>query len=348
MNYWDHIREYEIDPTWRDQLSVEYLEYRGLFTKAQKGKFEGTFPLSLEIEASYYCNLKCPLCPRVPGANEKSNKHMSMELFYRIIQEAKSKGLKALMLDHEAESLMNPRLLEMLKIARDAGILDLWLHTNANLLKPEISEQLIDFGITKINFSIDAATEETYRVVREGGDFNKCVNNVLAFLEAKNRKNATHVRTRVSFVVSDTNRHERESFFQFWKDVPGLNLITFQDAIDFSRFESPDEDSNLTIEELDRVYSDHPPFFCSQPWESPVVDTDGNVAPCGSPVRSHNNDFFLGSLNAGNDIEGCFSGKKMKALRYLHQNNLWYRNPMCRVCVKSQSESLRESAVQDR
>jgi radical SAM protein with 4Fe4S-binding SPASM domain len=339
MKYWDHIQEYEIDGEWRAQLPKEHLEYRKLFAQAQEGKFDGPFPLSLEIEASYYCNLKCPLCPRVPGAEEKSNKHMSMGLFARIIREAQSKGLKALMMDHEAESLMNPRLLEMIKIARNAGIIDLWLHTNANLLKPDISEKLIDCGITKINFSIDAATESTYQIVREGGDFKQCVSNVMAFLEEKNRKSAANVRTRVSFVVCDTNRHEQESFFEFWKDVPGLNLITFQDAIDFSGFDSPDEDSHLSIEQLDKAYADQPPFFCSQPWETPIIDTDGNVAPCGSPVRAHNKDFFLGNLKAGDSIEDCFTSKKMKELRYLHKNNLWYRNPMCRVCARSQPGS---------
>jgi MoaA/NifB/PqqE/SkfB family radical SAM enzyme len=340
MKYWDYIREYEINDEWRRNLSDEYIEYRRLFDLAKKGKYESKFPLSVEIEASYYCNLKCPLCPRVPASHEKEDKHMSMGLYNQIIEESKQYGLKALLMDHEAESLMNPNFIEMLKIAKNSGIIDIWLHTNANLLTRQTSEDLIDNGITKINFSIDSISEDTYSIVREGGEFNNCISNVLEFLEIKNKKNAKHVRTRVSFVVSDINKHEKEGFFNFWKDQKELNLITFQHAFDFSGFESPDNDMSLSDDQLTNKYSNAPEFFCSQPWEMPIINVDGDVSPCGSPVRSHNSDFFLGNLLQGDTIQSCFNGEKMKKLRSLHLRNQWYKNPMCRVCVNSKNAEV--------
>ncbi|TBR23543.1 hypothetical protein EPO15_05765, partial [bacterium] len=70
--YWDHIAELEIDRSWRDAISSPaYDDYRKRFEEAQKRRYLGDFPLSIEIEASYYCNLKCPFCPRVVNMGER-------------------------------------------------------------------------------------------------------------------------------------------------------------------------------------------------------------------------------------------------------------------------------------
>ena len=150
--YWDHISEHEIDSSWRHGLTREYHEYRERFELAQQRKYSGKYPLATEIEASYYCNLKCPFCPRSVNENERDIKHMSKDIWKKILEESKSNGLCAMLMDHEAESLMNPEIFKMIREVRDAGVMDVWLHTNANMLTPEMSEKLIDSGITKINF----------------------------------------------------------------------------------------------------------------------------------------------------------------------------------------------------
>ena len=76
------------------------------------------------------------------------------------------------------------------------------------------------------------------------------------------------------------------------------------------------------------------PFFCSAPWETPIIQDDGKIAPCGMPVREHNKDFFLGDINKGDTIKDCWNGEKMKKLREKHKNSEWYKENMCRVCVK--------------
>ena len=58
--FWDNISEYEVDPSWENGLSEEYLEYRRKFEQAKNQAYKGKFPISIEIEASYFCNLKCP------------------------------------------------------------------------------------------------------------------------------------------------------------------------------------------------------------------------------------------------------------------------------------------------
>jgi len=343
-DYWDHISEYEIDPSWKDFVPPGYSDYREKFALAQKRTYQGKYPLSIEIEASYYCNLECPFCPRYAGFGEREIEHMSEDLWGKILKESKENGLSAILMDHEAESLMNPRVFKMIEEARDAKVMDIWVHTNANMLTPERSEKLIDSGLTKINFSIDACDESVYDVLRVGGNFKKVLSNVKDFLRLKLEKNAHYLRTRVSFVLQKENAHQKQEFFEYWKNEPGLNVITYQDHIDFSLFESPDADWHMKEKELEEKYSSEEPFHCSQPWEMPIIDVEGNIVPCGSPVREHTQDFILGNLHKGDTIKSCWNGEKMKSIRSLHEKGEWYKNPMCRVCVKSVRGSQKKVA----
>jgi radical SAM protein with 4Fe4S-binding SPASM domain len=344
VDYWDHISEYEIDDSWSRHLSLAFLDYREKFALAQGRQYLAPFPLAIEIEPSYYCNLECPFCPRVVSMGQRDVGHMSPELWQAILTECRENQLSSMLMDHEAESLMNPRFLEMVTEASEAGILDLWLHTNANMLKSETSAQLIDAGLTKINFSIDATRAATYEILRVGGNFSRVIENVREFLRIKNEKGAHYLRTRVSFVEQQANITEKRAFFDFWKREPGLNVVTYQENIDFTPFEKPDEDNRLSEGELETKYSDAEPFHCSLPWEMPVIDTQGTVIPCGAPVREHTRDFILGNITEGDTIKGCWNGEQMNQLRDLHSKGEWYKNPMCRVCVNTLRSSRRRLA----
>ena len=346
-DYWDSVFEYEIDASWRNYQTDDYWVYRKKFEAAQQRNYLSTFPLSVEIEASYHCNLKCPACPRVINPEEREIDHMPEELWHMILKECADHNLPAMLMDHEAESLMNPRFIRMVNETRTAGVIDIWLHTNANMLDSRRSAQLIDAGITKINFSIDAATSETYDVLRPGGSYERVVANIREFLRLKQEREAYHIRTRVSFVEQAGNAHERREFFDLWNTIPGLNMITFQACLDFSPFEVLDCDSKLDIDQLTTKYQDSAPFNCSAPWQLPIIDIEGNVVPCGQPVRQHNKDFILGNLLDGDTIESCWNSQKMGDLRDLHTEGEWYKNPMCRVCVNTSRSSVHQAETRD-
>ena len=50
------------------------------------------------------------------------------------------------------------------------------------------AKELLELGIDTIFISIDAATKETYEVIRVGSDFNRVVNNIKHFLEMKKER----------------------------------------------------------------------------------------------------------------------------------------------------------------
>ncbi len=190
--YWDsNISEYEIDPSWKNHKiykTKEYKEYRKKWAQASSGKYLENFPLNIEMEPTYYCNLKCPVCPRTVNIGERQSQHMSPEIWKKFLKECSDNKLPSIQLDHEAESMMNPKFFEMLKQTTENGIFDTWLHTNGQMLNEKNARKLIEYGIKKLNISIDAVTKETYEKIRVGGKYEKLLKNVEKFLEKKSIK----------------------------------------------------------------------------------------------------------------------------------------------------------------
>ena len=303
-----------------DYVTEEYQEYRRKWIMAAK-RFLFDFPLCLEIEVSYYCNLKCPVCAREVLGDYGERGLIERKLYSRIINNAARHKMPAILLAHEAEPLINPRLSDMIKEARDAGIIDIGMHTNANLLTEETSENLINAGITRINFSIDATNEEVYNEVRPGGDFNAVVNNTLAFLKLKDKLKRRNIRTRVSFVVQHNNKHQKKNFYEFWKDK--VNVISFQTLVDFKKFDNRDKNANSYKKD----------FVCNRTWQLMIVRYNGNVVPCGKPFRSYDtDDYLLGNLNL-NTIEECWNSHKMEKIRGFHSKEKYHMLPFCRDCM---------------
>jgi MoaA/NifB/PqqE/SkfB family radical SAM enzyme len=156
----------------------------------------------------------------------------------------------------------------------------------------------------------------------------------LIFLKLKEEYKADYLRVRVSFVEQKDNFSEKEDFYNFWSKQKGVNVITFQKCLDYFCFDTKDEDSKLSKKELESKYKNEKPFFCAAPWETPIIQEDGKITPCGMPVREHNKDFILGDISKGDTIKESWCGEKMQKLRALHKKGEWYKENMCRVCVK--------------
>ena len=52
------------------------------------------------MEPTYYCNLKCPFCPRKINDGERTNQHMKLK-FEEILNEMSENNLPSLQMDHD-------------------------------------------------------------------------------------------------------------------------------------------------------------------------------------------------------------------------------------------------------
>lgn len=321
-----NIREIEVDPTWIRDLGDDYLEYRRKWDLASNQCYLFDFPLFLEVETSYACNYRCPKCPRQTIDHARKSGFLSNELLDKLFDEVKQYKMPSITFSHGGEPLMRKDLPELIRRARDSYILDRMFHTNGSLLNRKLSMDLIESGLTKINFSIDAASPEVYKKVRVGGDYEKVISNIEEFLEVKTEAGKSYPRVRVSFVVSEENKHEQKKFYELWKDK--VNVISFQQCYDFTQWNSCDESEleNYSVAK----------YICSQLWQLLTITYEGDILVC---ERDYSHHYVLGNLRT-HTIYECWHSETMNKFRKLHMENRWHEIPLCRKCVNSVNRGI--------
>ena len=189
------------------------------------------YPIQLDFELNASCNLKCPMCPisaESPKGKGKST-WFDFEFFKELIDYSVEKGTKAIKLNYINEPLIRNDILKFIEYAEVKGILDIYFSTNGILLKEEISRNLINSGLTRIQISIDAVTQETYNKVRPGGNLKVILENIFNFLEIKKELNKTTPLVRSNFVKTELNEFELDEFIKLWKDK--VDMIGVQEFI---------------------------------------------------------------------------------------------------------------------
>jgi len=313
-----NIKEIEVDPSWMSDLGDDYREYREKWDMANNGHLFD-FPLFLEVESSYACNYRCPKCPRQAIDHTRKTGFLSNELLDKLFDEVKRYNMPSITFSHGGEPLMRKDLPDLILKAKEANIIDRMFHTNGMLLTGDISKKLIENGLTKINFSLDAASRETYKKLRIGGNYEKVISNIRVFLEEKKARGKSYPRVRVSFVVSDENKHEQKKFYDLWKD--NVNVISFQRCYDFKGMNSSD---NVGAEK--RMPVRH---FCTQLWQLLTITYEGDILLC---ERDYSHNYVLGNMKT-HTIHECWNSEIMNKFRQLHKENRWDEIPLCKKCV---------------
>ncbi len=260
-------------------------------------------PYRLWVEPTSLCNLRCPMCPN-KSLDESQRGVMEMDLFRDIIDQA-SGFVHDINIHHRGESLLHPRLPEMICYAADRRIM-VKLHTNATLLDEDKSRQLIRSGLGLISFSFDGLDAETYERYRKGADFQETVENILRFLRIKKQMGAANPQTIFEMMdLTEVDRRYRlDGLAAFRSQFDGLPLDRFvvkrPHNFGGSVRLSPGGDPSL-----------RPLTPCTFPWHSLVIFWDGQVVPCPQ-------DFF-GQLAVGNArqtrLKDLFNAPRMVSLR---------------------------------
>jgi len=309
-------------------LGDKFKKYRENFTAASNFQLETDFPLYLNIELHQICNLKCPMCSiGDPNANEKyvTDQKMSWETYEKIILEGEKYGCPSVCPQGTNEPLLSPDLEKYIKFASEHGFIDIMLNSNATLLTEDRARKLLRSGLTRIRFSLDAVTEDTYKKIRIGGTFDRVLENIERFLKIRKSEGYDLPIVGVNFCKMKNNEHEVDDFIDYWKDK--VDLVAIQNFVppelqsDYSRFIPTDSEFNDSL--LDN-------FQCGQPWQRVYIKNNGEVCPC---CTFFNEELTLGNISQ-HTIHELWHSSKMKSLRELHKQGNYHENPWCLSCVK--------------
>ncbi|MBS7606510.1 MAG: radical SAM protein [Candidatus Bathyarchaeia archaeon] len=127
------------------------------------------YPEALQIEVTNRCNFSCQMCVRRVWDAKPTD--LNMDLYKRVAESA-FPHLKRLVLYGLGEPLINPNIIEMLKIAREKTSRDseIKISTNGSLLNPRLAEKILRLGVNNVSFSIDTADIAKLKYIREGSE----------------------------------------------------------------------------------------------------------------------------------------------------------------------------------
>ena len=308
-------------------LGEKFETYRKKWDQVNNFELETDFPLFLQVETNQICNLKCPACPiGVPDAYEKyiSPDKMSWELYEKIVLEGEKYNCPSIEPQGTNEPLLDQNLENYIKFASDHGFIDIMMNTNATVLTESRSRSLLKSGITRLRFSLDAATKETYEKVRLGGKYETTIQNIENFLKIRKEENNQLPVVGVNFCKLSYNENEEEKFVENWIDK--VDFIVIQEFQPPELEHSYNEFLPSTSKYREKIISE---FHCQQPWQRVVITNKGEVCPCCA--------FFRTELSLGNikdqSIHYYWNSQEMKNLRKIHKNGNFKENEWCKKCV---------------
>lgn len=309
--------ELKVACTYEDRLIPKYLWYRVRFDRYPRDHIVPDFPVVLAIEPTSVCNLRCIMCSQSDPAlseDESIKGHMDLALFKRIIDEGVRHGLAAIVLASRGEPLLNRDTVEMVRYAKQRGILDVKLNTNATPLTAEVGRGLLEAGVDTLVFSVDSADKAEYERIRRRAKFEKVVRNIETFNEirAKDFPNSK-TRTRVSMVVMDSSQ-DVEAASKFWSSrVDEFGVKGLHEHVGIYGYS--DADAGLSP--------------CSLLWERVYVWWDGTVNPCSEDYLSS---LSIGKLDSDTTIRSLWHSDKMRDYRETHLRKNRESLDVCRRC----------------
>ncbi len=297
-----------------------YIEYRRQWNLAGNFDYEPPFPLYIMMEQTYRCNMRCLSCihayPELQRKFSFDISCMPWNLYEKVILEGEKNNCPSISTHNNDEPLLVKDLEARIAFAKEHGFMDIIMTTNGIMFNEERIMGVINAGVTRILFSIDALTEETYDSVRVGGDFKKVLWALNKTIEYKKKLGTNLPIVRVSFAVNSLNRHELKQFIEEYS--------TIADYIDIQPYYTwKNANSKLIPEDADLVRD----FRCNSPWRILIVRGNGDVLPCPN--------FYGVEVTVGNiyneSLRVIFASDIMKRMRRDFKNKI-YRHPACFEC----------------
>lgn len=257
------------------EIGPVYAEYRREWELARDFGVIPPFPLHVDYEMKFRCNLRCPMClmslpPLERVRYGRADLELSPETVLELLAEGVAGGQRAMGFGGLWEPLLSPDLPEITARARAMGLVDVMFNTNGLLLTESVGRALMKAGLTRLMISLDADTPQTYARMRAGSDFETVSANIREFLALRKRLGRVLPLVRLSFCRTALNEHELLPFLERWHGAADFFSIQA-----YGRYETtapPDFPARRPVPP--------PAGRCAQPDKRLLVRHNGRVMPC--------------------------------------------------------------------
>lgn len=240
-------------------------------------------PYLIQIFPVYACNFRCGYC--IYSLDKKQHGYisdevfMSMELFHKIVNDIKRTGKNIKMLRFAAigEPLLHPKIAEMVAYAKQEKIADsIDIVTNAALLTHELSDKLIEAGLSRLRISLEGLSNEDYQKHSSVKlDFEKLIDNIQYFYE-HSKETKIYIKI-IDYMVQKEERKEKfkKIFSSIAHDIAIEHLTPTIKEIDYDKLSNgmkTNKPQNGEVLQESQI--------CPQPFYMMQINPDGNVVPC--------------------------------------------------------------------
>ncbi len=233
-------------------------------------------PFTCEIFPANVCNFKCRYCAHSCRPQHLKKEFMDWDIYQKCIDDLAGfpRPLKLLLLAGLGEPLLHPRISDMVRYANEKKAAEtVRIITNASLLTPELSDELIEAGLGHLKISIQGLDDEAYHDMCETSiKLEKIIENITYFYQ---HKKDTVVNVKI---VSDAFKHsdDEKRFYKMFDgicDVMNIEHIAPYQDVDYSSLVTEEFVSQSgQMKEANKI--------CQVPFYFYSVYPDGEIIPC--------------------------------------------------------------------
>jgi radical SAM protein with 4Fe4S-binding SPASM domain len=241
-------------------------------------------PISISIEPTTACNLRCPECPSGLRSFTRETGNLKQDFFRQIIGELHDK-IMFLTFYFQGEPYINPAFLDMVKYAHDKGIYTM-TSSNAHFLNDENARKTIESGLDELIISVDGTTQEVYEQYRKEGSLAKVLEGAANIIKWKKQLNSKSPKVVFQFLVVKPNEHQIPEVYELAKQI-GVDEVRLKTAqiYDFKNGNPliPENTKYARyIKQSDGTYRIKHELInqCWRLWHTAVITWDGWVVPC--------------------------------------------------------------------
>ncbi|MFT4740891.1 MAG: radical SAM protein with 4Fe4S-binding SPASM domain [Marivirga sp.] len=254
-----------------------------LSLQSKKGNIKG-LPLSIAIEPTTSCNLRCPECPSGLRSFSRATGMLQPEAFQLMLDQLKS-SLISILFYFQGEPYLNRGFLDLVKLASQAGIYTA-TSTNAHYLDDETAKKTVESGLDRLIISIDGASQETYQSYRIGGKLEKVLEGTRNVIRWKKKLKSKTPHVIFQFLVVKPNEGDIPEIYTLAKKL-GVDEVKLKTAQIYN-FEKgspliPDNPKYSRYRKLQNgLYTIKNKLLnqCWKMWHSCVITWDGKIVPC--------------------------------------------------------------------
>jgi radical SAM protein with 4Fe4S-binding SPASM domain len=257
----------------------------------------GGMPISIAIEPTTSCNLRCPECPSGLRSFTRPTGMLQADLFKKTIDEL-ANTLAYLTFYFQGEPYLHPQFLDLVQYASSRKIYTA-TSTNAHYLSEQMARRTIESGLDRIIISIDGTSQETYEAYRVGGNLDKVLEGARTIVRLKKELKSVTPFVMFQFLVVKPNEHQIDAVHKLAKEI-GVDHVALKTAQIYDYKNGSDlmptiDKYSRYQKEKDGTYSIKNELLshCWKMWQSCVITWDGKVVPCCFDKDAH---YVMGDL----------------------------------------------------